>query len=95
MIKYIGGNKFKLDCSNDTLTRKQLQELHKEIAEHLHKKPEPEKKRRYIKQKKVIELFTKYYTGDTTKAEVYRQIAKELDMTFEAVKKAYSRAKKI
>lgn len=47
------------------------------------------KERPYHKQEMIIDLFNKYKSKDKTKAQVFREISKELNITYKAVEKAY------
>lgn len=47
------------------------------------------KTRVYNKREKIIELFNSHYDNKKTKKEVFIQIAKELNITFKAVEKAF------
>lgn len=45
--------------------------------------------REYNKRSKILNLFKKYYDSTKTKKEVFIQIAKELNISFKAVEKAF------
>lgn len=46
-------------------------------------------KRKYHKKILILELFNKYHDDKKTKKEVFIQIAKELNISFKAVEKAF------
>jgi DNA-directed RNA polymerase specialized sigma subunit len=51
--------------------------------------------RGYHPNQKIKELFEKYHTKEITKQATFERIAKELNITFKAVKKAYYHSTKL
>lgn len=50
---------------------------------------QPEILRPYNKKETIISLFNQYKTKEKTKADVFREISTELNISFKAVEKAY------
>lgn len=86
---------YSIDLSSDKkieLTKNEFIELYYQVEKffELKDKPNPFRpSRQYNKREKIISLYEKYKTHNKTKADVFREISKELKITYKAVEKAF------
>lgn len=99
MISYNGNRQLQIYLSSGEileLSEDELIELHAmselyffENSELLEEKYTYKEKRPYNKNDSIQTLFKKYKSKDKTKSTVFRKIAKELNISYKAVEKAY------
>lgn len=95
-MEYLGNDtyKFYLDDKDLILTKNELDLIIHQFNNNskLHQTKQEISlfsKRKNSKNKKIKDLFEKYYNSTKTKTEVFNTIANELNITFKAVEKAY------
>lgn len=93
MIRYEGNERVTVNLSNGeslNLSEYDLSEFYLLAKEYFTiEEDQREILRPYNKKEKIISLFNEYKTNEKTKADVFREISTELNISFKAVEKAH------
>ena len=95
MIRYEGNEKITVELSTGellTLSEYDLSEFYLLAKDYFTTDENQEEiLRPYNKKEKIISLFNEYTTNEKSKADVFREISQELNISYKAVEKAYYR----